>query len=142
MTTFDPNTIITESTSTEFVVVPAGEYTAYISKFDFREAGGKPVCELTWTLDDPELPSITGRDQNTVRQTLWLDVTPAGGLDMGKGKNVQLGRLRELFGQNKAGTPWQFGNLVGNVAKVNVTHRINQSNGQTNAQVASVAAID
>jgi hypothetical protein len=53
---------------------------------------------------------------------VWLDITPQGSLDMGRGKNVHLNRLREAFNQNRPGQPWNPMMLVGQAARVQTKH--------------------
>lgn len=137
---FDPDSFLSTpvegSLDTTFTPVPEGEYTASVSKFNFRTPKDSVILEVFWEVDDETVRQETGMDNPTVRQSIFLDVTPDGGLDMGKGKNVQLGRLREAVGQNGP-EPWTPGMLEGAVARVKVTHTIN--NGNVYANVSSVA---
>jgi hypothetical protein len=122
--------------STTYVNVPEGEYTAVIgelSENSFREIqtkdGPRVVLDIPWMIDDPKVQEVTHRKENKVRQSLFLDVTLDSngkivGLDLGKGANVQLGRLREELGQNQDGRPWGFNMLQGCAAMVEVTHSI------------------
>lgn len=143
MSTFDPNLILnaetTEANDTQLIPVPESDdgYMAVISKVEIRTAGDKPVAELHWDIDDQQVQAATGRDKNTVRQTVWLDLTPHGTLDMSKGKNTGLGKVRDAVGQNQAGKPWSFGTLQGSVARVFVSHRI-LDDGQIVAQIKRV----
>lgn len=132
MSTFDVNALqnatFTESNSTQMSPVPEGEYIAAIRDADdckLRSTEkGFLILDVSWTIDDESVAAVTGMKTNKVRQSIFLDATEAGGLDFGKGKNVQLGRLREALGQNTAGQPWSFGNLIGSVARVTVKHRM------------------
>lgn len=132
MSTFDVNNFMNasfnESNSTQSVPVPEGEYTAAIREADDLKMRttekGSVILDVKWTLDAPELKDVTGYDTNTVRQSIFLDTTEAGGLDFGRGKNMQLGRLREALGQNVPGQPWSFASLVGGVARITVKHRM------------------
>jgi hypothetical protein len=145
MSTFDINSLlntqVTEANDTQLIPVPEGEWTGVISKTELRVVKGKdgeaPVCEVYWDVDSDEVVAITGRDKNQVRQSVWLDLTASGTLDMGKGKNTSLGRLRDALGQNTPGKPWSFGMLLGQVATVVVSHRV-ADDGQVNAQVKKV----
>lgn len=119
----------TESNDTVFEPIPAGEYFATIESLkassDVGE-GGNPWTrlDLTWSLADPALAERLGRTKLTVRQGIMLDITDAGGLDMGKGRNISLGRLRDALGLNVPGESFSFLMLTGRSAKVNVTQRI------------------
>ncbi len=131
MSTFDVNALqnstFTEANSTQMSPVPEGEYIAAIREADDCKLRttekGNLILDVSWTIDDEAVSAVTGMKTNKVRQSIFLDTTEAGGLDFGKGKNVQLGRLREALGQNVAGQPWSFGNLIGSVARVAVRHR-------------------
>lgn len=126
--TFNPDlfmqTTVEDANSTTLNPVPEGEYAGVIKKTETRVVGqnARVVMDVTWGIDDPSVVAATGIESPTVRQSIWLDVTEQGGLDMGSGKNVGLGRLREALGQNVKGKPWSPANLVGSPAKVKVTH--------------------
>lgn len=142
---FDPdlfmNTSTTDANDTQFVPVPTGEFNAVIEEVKPGMAGDKPVLNLTWAIDDQGVRDETGMEKPTVRQTIWLDLTPGGGLDMGKGKNVGLGRLREALGQNTPGKAWGPGQLMGQVARVQISHRPGKEAGQIFADVKQVTAL-
>jgi len=128
--------------STEFTPVPVGEYSAVVKKVGTRsgssEKGDWAVLDVTWAIDDATVSEVTGMDSPSVRQSIFLDITDNGGLDLGKGKNINLGRLREALSQN-TGAAWSPSMLEGNVATVLVDHR--QYEGRTFADVKSVSAI-
>lgn len=120
------NTEVEEANSTEFVPIPEGEYMAVIDKAEPKVTqGGKPFISVAWKLD---APGNEEANEKTVYQTVWLDITNAGSLDFGKGKNVSLGRLREALGQNTPGQRWNPGMLAGNVAKVSVKQQPDREN--------------
>jgi len=128
--------------STQATPVPEGEYNAVIKSTDIRETNSEKgtflMLDVQWLIDDDSVIEATGRDENVVRQTIFLDVSESGGLDMGKGKNTGLGRLRTAVNQATPG-PWNFTLLDGNVAKVKVEHRM--YNGNTYADVKNVVAV-
>ena len=128
--------------STEFTPVPVGEYQAIVKKVGTRsgegEKGAWAMLDVTWAIDDAGVTEETGMDNPSVRQSIFLDITESGGLDMGKGKNIGLGRLREALGQN-TGAAWSPTMLEGNVATVSVDHRLYE--GRTFADVKNVSAI-
>lgn len=126
---------ITEANDTKLTPVPVGEYGAIIEDVKCRQWQSKQdpsksglTLDITWSIDDPAVKELLGRDKVTVRQGVMLDLTESGGLDMGKGRNVGLGRLREAVGLNTPGQPFSFSMLVGRVAKVSVSHRIDGEN--------------
>lgn len=136
------NTEFTGALDTAVVPVDEGEFTGVIEKFELRslESKGKnyTVLEVFWNVDDEEQRQKTGRDKLTVRQSLFLDITDHGTLDISKGKNVGLGRLREALGQNSPSKPWSFGHIVGQVATVLVTQRASD-NGEIFNEIRRVA---
>lgn len=133
MSIFDPsvllNTEILGANSTEIMPCPVGDYEAILAKStlagwksnDGTKSGGKIVNE--WHIQDPGVLQELGRDTVNVRQDIMLDTTPTGGLEMGKGMNVGLGRLREALGLNDATKPFRFSDLEGRMARVRVSHR-------------------
>jgi hypothetical protein len=143
---FDPDQFMSSESegemSTEFTPVPEGEYNAVITSVEPRQftsaKGTFTVLDITWAIDDATVSEVTGMESPKVRQTAFLDLTASGGLDMGKGKNITLGRVREAIGQNNPG-PWSPTQLEGNVAIVKVEHRMYE--GKTFADVKNVAKV-
>ena len=135
---------INEVNSTQTVPVPVGEYTALVSDVKCRQWQSKAdpsksglTLDVTWEIDDAAVKQLLGRDKVTVKQGIMLDLTESGGMDMGKGRNVGLGRLREALDLNRPGVAFSFSMLPGRLAKVSVSHRIDGEN--IYAEVKSVA---
>lgn len=153
MSAFDPETFmqteIAGSLDTKMIPVPEGQYTARIEKVDARKIkprdGGEErlVVDITWEIDDQDssVQQVTQREKNTVRQSLFLDLTSEGGLDMGKGKNIQLGRLREALDQNGSGH-WSFAMLQGQYAMIFVKQTHDNDKDETYANVVKVAPLN
>lgn len=149
MSQFDPNQFldlqITEANDTKTIPVPAGEFLAVVDDVKCRTWNSKDgsksglTLDVTWSIDDAGVKELLGREKVTVRQGVMLDMTEAGGLDMGKGRNVGLGRLREATNLNTPGQPFAFSMLVGRPAKVNVSHRVDGEN--IYAEVKGVAKL-
>lgn len=150
---FDPTQFldmqITEANDTVARPVPVGEYTAIITAYELRSWAAKDdpsktglALDLKWEIDSPELVAELGR-KPTVKQGIMLDMSPdQTGLDMGKGRNVGLGRLREAVGKNRPGQPFSFSMLPGNAARIVVSHRVDKNNSENvYSEVKSVAAI-
>ena len=122
---------VTESNDTKKIPCPIGEYTAVAEKVEARQWQSKDgltsgiALDITWSIDDPAVKEVTGRDNVSVRQGLMLDVLDNGGLDMSKGKNIGLGRVREALGLNTPGQPFAPSMIQGRAAKVTVSHRVN-----------------
>jgi len=140
------NTTTEAELSTEFIPVPEAEYSAYIGEVtvdsfprkDGGDGGDVYVMKVFWEIDDDSVEDVTGRDKNTVKQDLFLDLTDSGEIDTASGKNIGLGRLREAVGQNGKDA-WSPSQLTGMPAIVNVTHRIYED--QPYAEVKSVREV-
>lgn len=150
MSTFDPSILesqtFTESNSTFTIPVPIGEYQMIIDSYKLRTWSSKDgsksgvALDIQWSVEDPNVKALLERDKVTVKQGIMLDMTDAGGLDFGKGKNVSLGRLREALNINSPGQPFSFTMLPGRMAKGKVSHRPDDRNpGQVFAEVEAVA---
>ena len=131
---------------TKIIPVPAGEYTAMIEEVKVRQWQSKAdpsksglTLDVQWSIDDASVKELLGRDKVTVKQGIMLDLTDAGGLDMGKGRNIGLGKLREGLNLNVPGQPFAFSMIPGRGAKVSVTHRIDCEN--IYAEVKGVARV-
>lgn len=137
---FSPEEILstqTEAGSTEFIVVPDGEWPAVVKDIKVREAGEYTFLDINWTIDSEEVSNATGRDSNTVRQSMFLDISESGGLDMSKGKNVDLNRTRDALGQNTGG--WSPSMLIGQAARVRTEQRLYE--GKTYVDVKGVSSL-
>lgn len=130
---FDPNTFLNmtveETNDTKSIPCPAGEYLAIAEKIDIKtwsardgSSSGLKV-DILWDIQDDNVKALLGRDSVKVGQQQMLDLTDTGQLDMGKGKNIGLGRIREALNLNVAGQPFSFGMIQGRMAKVLVSHR-------------------
>ena len=137
---------VTEANDTKIIPIPVGEYMAVVKEVKIRPWQSKKdpsvagiALDLVWTIDDAGVKQLLGRDEVNTKQGIMLDMTDAGGLDLGKGRNVSLGRLREAVGLNTPGQPFSFGMLTGRGAKVKIDHRID---GETiYAEVKAVAKL-
>jgi hypothetical protein len=140
------NTDISEAGSTEYTPIPVGEFNATITDVGAKEVVSQKngetyrFLEIQYIIDNEDVRKETGMDKPRSRQSMILDFTDAGTLDMGKGKNVNLNRLREACNQNAPGKPWNFQMLVGQAVKVGVKHRSGED-GQIYAEVKSVAKL-
>ena len=126
---FDPNAffdqVVESAGSTEVVPIPAGEYLATIDKKEVTQWSKKDdptvsglKLKVTWSLEDQPVRDLLGRDKVTVVQDIMLDMTDTGTLDMGKGRNVELNRLRAAVDLNVSG--FSFNQLDGRMARVTV----------------------
>lgn len=136
---FDPNQFldmqVNEASSTMSVPVPVGEYTGMIEEVKPRQWVSKTdpsksglALDIVWLVDDYNVKTLLERDKVTVKQGIMIDLTDSGTIDMGKGKNIGLGRLRDALGLNTPGQPFSFNMLKGRIAKISVSHRIDGDN--------------
>lgn len=132
---------IAEANDTKFTPVPEGEYAAVIKKKAFRnlDEKGMLLLDITWGVDDAAAKEVTGMKEPTVRQTVFIDRNEQGALDMGKGKNVGLGKLREGIGLNAPGQPFNFNMLEGRAGRISVKHRTHE--GSIFAEVKEVTKL-
>lgn len=131
--TFDPatflNTTIEEANDTKVIPVPAGEYLALAEKVDIKSWSSRDgsssglKLEIVWDIMDDNVKALLGRDSVKCIQQQMLDLTDTGNLDLGKGKNVGLGRIREALDLNTPGQPFAFPMIQGRMARVAVSHR-------------------
>lgn len=123
------NSDIADANDTVEPELPRDEYEGQVDSINPRvihpRSGGDPrlLVEVVWELDDDKIQAIFDRSIK-VRQTLFIDTVggPTGAIATGKGKNVQLGRLREALRQNQAGKPWNWQMLIGQRAMVTAAH--------------------
>jgi hypothetical protein len=137
---------VTGANDTKVTPVPVGEFTGIIDKvaarpWTSRDGTSSGVSlDVTWLIDDEAVKQELDRPTVTCRQGIMLDLTPAGGLDLGKGKNVGLGRLREAVRLNDSSKPFSFTQLPGQVARVTVSHRIDGED--TYSEIKKVAPLN
>lgn len=139
MSTFDVNTFmgtqVQGANETKYTPVPErDDYLGVITKLAGDTINQQPVLRVTYMLDDQQAREITGMQEPTVEQTVWLDLEN-GALSFAPNKNVALGRLREAVGQNDPAKPWSPKDLHGQVVRLSVKHRVNEENGDRFAQV-------
>lgn len=138
---FDTNSFLstetTDSTSTEYVPFPEGEFNAVVDGLDLRTPKGNTILDVNWRVDSPENEETNGK---VVRQSIFLDMLESGAMDSSPGKNVQLGRLREALGQNQKGRPWSPNMMLGQVALISTKQRTGPE-GQIFTDVKNVAKL-
>lgn len=151
--TFDPASFLSQETSdqmdTQFILIPAGEYPALIKKVEARQTQSTndpsqlwTILDVTYTIDDQGVREETGLPEPSIRQSLFLDLDEAGHLSTGKGKNVNLGRLREAVGLNQPGQAFTFDALVGQAVIIAVKHTPDKKDPEVvYANVNKVAAL-
>jgi len=150
---FDPTSFLDQSTEqandTVQTPIPVGEYTGVIDKLELKEwtstknpGDGGWKLSITWLLDDPSVKEFLGRDKVTVRQEIMLDIDDGGRLDMGKGRNVGLGKLRAATDLNVPGQPFAPSQLQGQIAKIVIKHRMDPKDSEkVYSEVGAVAHV-
>ncbi len=140
---FDPNeflnSTVTDSNDTTLLNPPdnmSGEgYQILADKVGVRTWQGKAdpsksglTLDIQWLIEDEEVKKFCGREKVLCKQGIMLDLTEGGQLDMSKGKNIGLGKLREALGLNNPGQPFSFNMITGRMAKGFVQHRVDGEN--------------
>jgi len=126
---FDPDAFMNETIKgeidTRIIPVPEGEWNAQVDNIKFRQLDdGRVIMDVFWEILEDSVKETTNNSKPTCRQSVFLDMTDEGSLDLSKGKNRQLGLLRSAVGQN-TGKPWAPSMLIGQIAKVRVVHSPN-----------------
>jgi hypothetical protein len=137
------STTYTDANSTSRIPVPIGEYQAQVKRINpkkvtFKSGDEGYLFELNWHILGDEAAKATNLDEPIVRQSIFVDVTEGGALDMRPGLNVDLGRLRDAVGQNIKGSPWNPAMLLHSTAWVKVEHETDQ-NGEPRAIIKRVS---
>jgi hypothetical protein len=151
MSSFDPdqfmNTTVEGELETKRPVIPAGQYPGQISKVTPRSGtigkgdnAGKTWASLNVLIEvqDQALAEELGQDKLFVNHNVFLDLDDNENIDMRKGKNINLGKLRDAVGQND-GSPWSPNMLLGQPVQVDVTVGVNPNTGDEMNNVRAVA---
>lgn len=119
-----------------YIPIPAGDWPAVIKDLKVREDQhpkvneGKPFAalDIMYLLDSQQVRDAMERQEVTITQGIILDMKmdSAGNMtdffDDGKGKNVELNRVRDAVGLNEPGQEFSLGMLIGRVCTVTVSH--------------------
>lgn len=130
---------------TKLIPCPEGEYTMLISALAIRtgtdkNGDGYTLLNVTLEVEDQSVRESTGREKVFVQHSCKLDIVanPANGqpmLDTGKGKNIDLGRLREACDLNEEGQDFTMNMLLNRIVKGKVTQRTVEETGDVYAEV-------
>ncbi len=147
MSVFDAETFANTQTDSAMDTVltpcPPGDRKGQVTKIEARQfvsdKDGKTytVMDVHWHILDDEAKKVTGMEKPSCRQSIFIDMTPEGATDLGKGKNIQLGRLRDAVGQNSKGKKWSPSMLVGTLALCHV--EADKSDPENYSRVTKVA---
>jgi hypothetical protein len=117
--------------------LPVGDYTGVIGDVKARAWSSQKDTSksgIAWdvpiVLDVPaELQTELGLPPTlNVKDSIMLDLTEAGGLDMGKGKNGRLRTYREALDMNKPGESFSARKMTGGIVRVKISHELYQDN--------------
>ena len=103
--TFNPaileETVINAEIATSILVVPEGEFEAFIDDYTFRakietKFGERAPLDIYWMIPDDALKEKLHRDTVTVKQGLLLELNDDHSLATGPGQNAQLDAFLQL----------------------------------------------
>jgi hypothetical protein len=130
---------------TKVLPCPEGEYTLLISKLTLRSGtnkNGEPynMLNVLLSVEDQGVREELGRDEVYVQHACMLDIVdnPKTGqpmLDPGKGKNIDLGRLREACDLNDPKQEFNMNMLLNRLIKGKVSQRTDEETGDVYAEV-------
>lgn len=115
-----------QANDTRLPLIPEIECNAQVDKLKLRTGTSKEsqepytMLDIFWELLDPNIADQLEMKKVIAIQSVFLDINEAGSLDMGKGKNVGLGRVREGLGMNEPGKRFALRQLVGAIGKIKV----------------------
>lgn len=126
---FDPSKFsqpITGAMSTEYEIVPEGDFTLMVGDYDeatwFRsqtftndDGTTRDAVSVSIPMEilDDNVRAKMGRERVFSRYQFFLDMDAEGNIDFTQGKNVKLGRLRQVLDQNDPSLAWSFPLLAG-----------------------------
>lgn len=117
--------------------LPVGDYNAVIGEITVAEYQNKKTGETGYRLVVPlsvSVPpgSIPGFESPELKLTdsVMLDVTDSGGIDIAPGKNSRLRQYREATGMNQAGIQFSPRKLIGQPILVKIKHEEYEGNLQ------------
>jgi len=130
---------------TKVAPCPEGDYTMLISKLDIRTGMNKnneayTMLNVTLEVEDQAVREQLGRDKVFVQHSGMLDIiadpaTDLPKLDDSKGKNIDLGRIREACDLNEPKKEFNMNMLLNRIVRGKVTHRSNEDTGEVYAEV-------
>lgn len=130
---------------TKVAPCPEGDFTLLISKIDIYSGvnkNGDPYCMASFLLEveDQAVRDELGRDKVFVTHSASLDIVvdPATGLpklDDAKGKNIDLGRIREACDLNEHKKDFNMNMLLNRIVRGKVSHKPDETSEEVRAEV-------
>ena len=152
MSSFDPATFLDATMSEPLVKrppIPAEDYTGVLGEVVSRAWTGKAdPTKSGIALDIPitiEIPAAVQAQLGittstiTLKDSIMLDLTPQGSIDLSPGKNRRLRMYREAVDLNKVGDSFSPRAMQGKVVLVKVSHEL--YNEEIQERVAAVAKL-
>jgi len=140
-TAFDPQSYLDSQISEPLVKrppLPVGDYTGIIGEIKARTWTGKNDPSkggIAWDISivvqiPAEVQQAMGvaMDTLTLKDSIMLDLTESGTIDLGIGKNGGLRRYREACDMNKPGDTFSARAMTGKVVTVRVKHELWEEN--------------
>jgi hypothetical protein len=150
---FDPELLLAATTDIAAVrrpPIPAGsEVIGIIGEPVVRQSSGKKDPTQTYTFVDfpieldlttvAGLQELVGTPKIILKHGVGLQLTDAGLIDWGIGKNAGLRRMREALDMNTAGQPFSIRGMQGRPIRVKVGNRTYE--GEIFDEIDSVAKV-
>lgn len=123
--------------------LPAVEFNGFIKEIKKPEVvktkkGDSILMEIPIQIDCAQYEQELGYSSSVRSYKCWLDINAVGNLDMGTGKNIDLGKIREAVGQNGP-EEWTVTNLVGAPIRVQIKHR--EHEGKIYDEISAVGPV-
>lgn len=132
MSQFDPSVFLDATIDTPLAkrkTLPEGEYLAQIGEVKSRAWQSRDGTKSGIAYDVPlelqipfEHQEELGYNHLNLTDSIMLDITPQGTIDIGPGKNGKLRTYREALDMNREGTKFSARLMQGQMIKVRVKH--------------------
>jgi len=136
---------INETSEARDLLIAGEEYDAIVSEVKTvlrsnKEGNETPVVDIKLTVEVPYAQQANvGRDTIDLTDSVWLETTASGEIDMGKGKNFRMKEYRDATNNNVKGKPFNFEMLAGHPVRVVVGRYTSKKNGKDYESVKGVA---
>jgi hypothetical protein len=155
MSVFDASsfmeTTVKTELSTQFPVIPEGEYLAQVKdiklrQVDFKKIAGSGIAlDVMWEILDDGVKAATKMDHPQCRQDFLLDLVEGSDppqLDLAEARNIRLGQILAACGLNsKKG--WNLNMIKNQTCGVRVKHRDNPDDPEAPfSEVSRVVSLD
>lgn len=146
------NATVQAAMDTAVTPIPEGDFPFQISKVEINsgtikngDRAGKTWAQLKMRCLclDPNVAAELGREEANQNMFVFLDLTEdESGLDIGTGKNVDLGKLREAVGQNDEDEEWMPSMLQGGTFLGTVKHKFREDSQDAYGEMVRWVAME